>query len=172
MNKALLTVLAAAPLAFLASPNVDSTPVQSGISIVPGLGNFNREPVLIYNVTGSTLAGPFHRQVTVYTDGLVTGGECTGLFGSSSGGTTTVSAAQARKLQKDLVAAGGLKLGDKIQSVADLPLTTVTVFGRGSTTSNTYSYFLADGDHAAVAQVIFDFVSANPVTCPSIASEQ
>jgi len=129
------------------------------------------EPVLNYDVTGSTLLGPVHSRLTVYNNGLLTRSSTSGAVASSfagsgsSGGTASTgfaSPAAIAQLQKDLVDAGAFRLCDQPFVVSDVPLTTVTAF-RGATDAktHTFNYWLGIGDYAGVEQVIAAFIADN-----------
>ena len=172
MRKLLALFVALAPMAFLLGDDADGKTLNQ-ISAGPGFGfAINREPILNFDVTGSTLLGPLHYRATVYSDGLVTGSDCGGFGGGNSGGTAAASTTSVKKLQEALIAAGGLTLGDQQLTVADVPLTTVTVFGPsrkdGTTKANTFSYWLATGAYSQIGALINEFLTENPTACFSI----
>jgi len=121
-----------------------------------------QEPVLNFDVTGATFAGAFHSRVTVYNNGLGTRSKLQPVFGTEEVETVFLSPATVAQLQSDLIAAGAFKLCDLLQSTADIPLTTVTVFqGTTDARAHTYSYFFPVKGHAVVDQIIGDFIDAH-----------
>ena len=162
--------LAAVPASLLALTFVGGSPdAQSGSIPTPLL---KREPVLNFDVTGGTLTGPLHQRYTVYNDGLITGSDCGGPFGTNSGGTASVSATEAETLRKVLIQAGGMVLPDQNIFVSDVPFTTVTVFvGDTDAKAHTFSYWLGTGAYATIDQKIADFMAAHPAFCQGIISE-
>ena len=167
MRKALTTlgIVAALTTSFTLSARGGGVTTDPALSSAIQLAQIVVEPVLNFDVTGSTLLGPIHLRLTVYNNGLITASQC-GLNGSNSAGTTVTSPAQVAQLRKDLIEAGGMTLPDQSLIVADLPLTTVTVF-RGSTNSrsHTFSYWASFAEYAPIAQIINDFSAANPTEC-------
>ena len=144
-------------------------------TLTPGptlAGAIKREPVLMFDVTGSTLTGPLHSRYTVYNDGLITGGSCGGFTGANAAGTAYAPPSDVSQLLADLVDAGGVKLLDQNLSVADIPLTTVTVL-KGSTNAraHTFSYWIGVGEYAQLASVIADFQAKYPIACSGVTSQ-
>lgn len=121
---------------------------------------YRHEPVLLHDVTGGTLLGPYHTQLAVYNDGFVSFHSVTGL------GTPVVEARTAyvgpeavQALQKALQAAGAFGLCDQPLQVSDVPLQTLTVFrGDGDAYAHSFSYWLGTGPHAAANAAVQDFV--------------
>lgn len=65
-----------------------------------------------------------------------------------------------------------LVLGDQDLSVADIPLTTVTVFkGNTNAKAHTFSYWVGIKGYGQIAQIISDFALALPTSCRGIFSE-
>lgn len=116
-------------------------------------------PVLMMTTSGSTLAGPYMTSLTVYSDGLVLMSEAIGISGSSAAAQTRISAETVQGLERDLREAGAFRICDQVRPVADLPLTTVTVFADdASSTSHTYSYWIGSTAQQSIGQIINDFV--------------
>jgi len=170
MRKLMLTTAVTGTLVIALALRTDGTPVTQSRAAAPSFQiGITQEPILNWDVTGGTLSGPFHTRLTVYNNGLVTGSSCTGLGGSNSAGTAYASTAEVEKLRKELIDAGGLKLADQNISVADIPLTTVTVFkGTTDASAHTFSYWIGTGNYGKIAQIISDFATKHPVTCQGI----
>ncbi len=166
MRRSIALTLAALPLAFFLAPGVQGKSSQDMSSLSVAL--LMREPVLNFDVTGSTLLGAFHTRLTVYNDGLVTGSTCGGFNGENSGGTTVATLGEVNQLQADLIAAGGLVLPDQNIQVSDVPLTTVSVF-KGTTNArcHTFSYW-GGAPYDEIGDVIADFMAKHPVICQGI----
>jgi hypothetical protein len=163
MRTTMLILLAALSVALVTAGNA----IGGDLTTSPTIGApIKREPVLMFDVTGSTLTGPIHFNYIVYNDGLVTGGTCGGFAGDNSAGTANATQADVAQLASDLIAAGGLKLPDQNLTVADVPLTTVTVFkGAEDARAHTFSYWLGVGSYAQINTVIADFRAKYPVSC-------
>lgn len=142
-----------------------SAPSAAQIILDPGPGAapsiIKREPTLIYDVTGGTLAGPVHTNLVVYNDGFVTYSNFS-TFGSVNVGVTTKFLPEivVKELTQDLQAAGAHTLTDSGGIVFDLPTTTVTFMRPGTNAkARTYSYNLATDGHIAVQKVIANFLT-------------
>lgn len=166
MTRTLLVVaLAGAPFLALTldplSPSVSLAPTAASS---PCPNDIAREPVLIYDQSGSTLSGIVTRHVCVYGDGTVIASHASGgtaLFPYESGARIThVDPARITKLRTDITQAGVWSLCDESLSLADFPLTTVTVL-RGGTDAlaHTYSYYFPlSTTNQIVHMFIHDFV--------------
>ena len=128
------------------------------------------EPIVNYDVTGSTLLGPFHYRYTVYSTGFVTLSRqsATPLFEGEIAplgfGATTLSVPKedVDQLKKDLRAAGAFQLCDQNLFVADIPMTTVTVFAGGTNSlAHTFSYWTGSGSYESVQEVLGEFQAAH-----------
>jgi hypothetical protein len=136
-----------------------------------------REPVLIYDVTGGTLVGPIHLQLNVFSDGyasLSSGANPIREVGPSVE-TAWLGRDEAHALQNDLIRAGALRIEVPGSFCADAPITSVTVFRpkrhragarrhpwRPLARSHTYAYDCATGPHTDavfdVNEIIRDFI--------------
>jgi hypothetical protein len=123
-----------------------------------------REPVLIYDATGSTLLGPSHTQLSVYSDGLTTLSRIDPLNpGSGRVAVRMLSTEAVDALASTLAAAGAGALCDDPLSVADMPLSTITVFGLPGmgAASRTFSYWEGlSGPTLLVDSILQGFVQA------------
>lgn len=122
-----------------------------------------REPVLLYDVTGSTVAGPTHTTLAVFSDGSVAWAVKDAANPLGTVETKTLPVARVNKLARDLQRAGAATLRDgAARPVPNVPLTTVTVFLTNARaprpTINTFSYYVADRPRMGVDEVIQDFL--------------
>lgn len=165
MNRiAIFSVLAAAAAA-LSIPSAAQPSTGSTIIAPPTVGAIKQEPILLYDVTGSTLAGTIHVQLSVYNNGLASASKLNQLVFPSPGVDVDVDLAhitpqELNKLRRDLAAAGAFTNVDQNIWVSDVPTTTVTVF-RGNTDADahTYSYLIGSGPQADVQDVINEFMA-------------
>ena len=150
LRTSLLLALVAAP--FVVPGPQQITPIGPGpigpTPAGPCQDLLDQEPLVMFDVTGYTLAGLLHEHLCVYDNGVVT-------ISRVSGGTPIfpltdaadiafVTPTQARNFHKQLVQGGALRACDEPLAVADLPMTTITVFHRGLTNdrAHTFSYWL------------------------------
>jgi hypothetical protein len=121
--------------------------------------NFQRrEPIVMWDVTGYTLAGALvHGRLVVYNDGVTSV--------SSGNGDVRIEAvapAAAQALRGDLIQAGATTLCDQKQVTADMPLTTLTMFvGSTEAQAHTFSYWVANNGYAAVQAAIDGFLATH-----------
>ncbi|MEZ5977000.1 MAG: hypothetical protein R3F34_02115 [Planctomycetota bacterium] len=141
---------------------------QSGAAVIIGPGvqpcnALQQEPVVMYDISGYTLTGVYHLHLMVYDNGAtsisrVSGG--TPIFPMSNAADFTyVTKQRVKQLAKDLAQAGAFQLCDEDALVADLPMTTVTVFrGTMDAKAHTFNYWLPQtAGSAKVQQLIDDF---------------
>lgn len=115
------------------------------------------EPVLIFDVSGSTLAGPVHSNLSVYNNGRVSLAEFSA-NGERRNLSTQIAGSDARALARALEVAGGSQLEDQVQQALDVPLTTVTVFdGETDALAHTFSYWIPSGDYGAIQELVDSF---------------
>jgi len=120
------------------------------------------EPILVVDVSGGTLLGPYHTRFSVYNNGFASASKKIEnlVFGGDDidADTTYVSPAEVDALLKALEDAGAYKLCDQQIQVADIPLTTVTALrGKTDDAAHTFSYWVGFGSHSQVSTVISDF---------------
>ena len=114
-------------------------PAQSGV--------IQWEPVVVYNLTGGTLTGTLHRQLTVYNNGFATIAQFDMPVFPTPGeikdvATTSVGSDAAFQLLIDLVVAGAGTLPDQQIPFSDTPLKTLTVLqGQQLALSRTISWY-------------------------------
>ena len=133
-----------------------------------GLGSgcvkaFQREPVLVYDKTGSTLIGAVHEQLTVYSDGLATYSKLTPMNGDGEVSVRTLSPRNLAALVDALTAVGAQVMCDDPIQMSDVPLVTVSVLqGEGAdAAAHTFSYYDASsGSQGLVEAILRDFIEA------------
>ena len=110
------------------------------------------EPVLIFDVSGSTLTGPCHKNLSVYNNGRVSLAE----FATSQptrNESKMVSPGEVKSLIGQL--SRYTRLQDDQTIVTDIPMTTVTLFqGLTDARAHSFSYWLPIGDYEEVQQTI------------------
>ena len=142
----------------LASP----APLTTQVPLTQRCPNLTvHEPVVLYEVTGSTLAGPYDRSLVVYNDGLarLSSAGDQGELGSAK--LAFVSPEGAQALQRDLDQAGAFKLCDDSTTVSDVPLSTLTVFRAGSDVqAHTFSWWSTNEfPYEMTDKVLSDFIA-------------
>lgn len=120
-------------------------------------------PLVIYDVTGSTLVGPTHMHLAVYWNGQASIDRKDTLL-TGDGDRVLEASATLQQLQtfnQALRSAGAGRLSPPLNTqTADLPLTTVTYFGNAKPNSkaHSFSYFDQSDRVAAVDQAIQTFI--------------
>ncbi len=119
---------------------------------------FLHEPVLVYDVSGSTLAQTVQCTLTVYNNGHASIAEK--IEGVGQEVDVSVAPVAANRLRFDLALAGAFTLGDNPDLATDVPLRTVTYFPRPGprALANTFSYLQPTGPWFAVDAVIERFI--------------
>jgi len=118
-----------------------------------------REPVLVYELAGSTLIAQIDRTLYVYGDGTL---KLAQADADSLGfcKRTTVNPRIVLTLQQKLMQAGAMTLCDDVRRVTDVPLHTMTMMeGAQDAKAHTFSYWLGDGEYAAVDALLEEFVA-------------
>jgi hypothetical protein len=125
------------------------------------------EPVLVFDATGGTFAGPVHVNMVVYNNGFVSYASDESFFGGDIVSIQQVDPTVIKKLVRKLEIAGADVLGDATFPTPDLPLTTVT-FLNGSTNSpsHSFSYTAPIGSYSTISTVVNDFISDYVNTLP------
>ena len=117
------------------------------------------EPLVLYEIHGSTLAPQVDRSLTLYADGSIrlssgsdaSPGKCT---------VAQVDPSVVDELRQSLVQTGGLTLCDDTRIVTDVPLHTLTLLGKTPVTrANTFSYWLGDENYEGVDLVLEQFIT-------------
>jgi len=123
-------------------------PGPIGPATQPCQNTLDQEPLVMFDVTGYSLTGIIHEHLCVYDNGVVTISRVSGgtpLFPlTNAADVAFVTPTQARNLHKSLIQGGVLRACDEPLAVADLPMTTVTLFRSGRTDDrvHTFSYWL------------------------------
>lgn len=131
-------------------------------AIAPTCPNTLRhEPILVYEVTGFTLAGPMDVQLTVYNDGLARVCQAQSMTGAIDARVNHVTPAAARQLVGDLAQFGAGTLCDSFGLVSDVPLSTLTIL-RDATDAraHTFSWDGGQGPYAQIEQRVWTFIHA------------
>ncbi|HKE01616.1 MAG TPA: hypothetical protein VKE69_11445 [Planctomycetota bacterium] len=119
---------------------------------------FPQEPVVVYDVTGFTLAGPLHIHLAVYSNGLASISSAGGFQeGRGQARVTTASPESVNALQQALAAAGAMQLCDNPAQTFDVPLQTVTAFAGSQ--QNTFSFLDASGAYGDVQTALQAFIA-------------
>jgi hypothetical protein len=133
---------------------------------------FNPQPLLIYTVSGGTIAGETLQTLIVYDNGLAVWSNLEGGNGGDCNvQTAQISTQDLNALMRDLRRAGAnrgnLQAGPSEQE-PDVPLTTVTVFfnpggvgSGGRTLAQTFSFFSPQGTRARINDIISNFLNNN-----------
>jgi hypothetical protein len=104
------------------------TPAVAPLVVPPCPNTIRHEPLVLYDVTGSTIGGAIDIGLTVYNDGTARLSS-TGQFGQASKAETVfVGPDAALQLLLDLSALGVGHLCDNFADVPDLPTSTLTIF--------------------------------------------
>lgn len=125
------------------------------------------EPVVVFQVNGSTQTGTVHRQLSVYNNGFVTIAKLDHqVFPVNQEikdvQTANVGSEAAFQLLLRLVQAGAAELPDQPLVASDIPLNTLTVLqGKELALSRTFSWWVGIGGYAGVQQVVNDFVQTH-----------
>jgi hypothetical protein len=134
---------------------------------------FNPQPVLIYTVSGGTIAGETLQTLIIYDNGLAIWSNLDGGTGGTADiQTTQLTTQQVNTLLRDLRRAGAMRAnlqGNNVdEQPADVPLTTITVFfnpggvgSPGRTLAQTFSFFTPEGTRARINDVISNFLNDN-----------
>ena len=144
---ALASLPCLAPAGQSASPSVAANVIQ-------------HELLVSYDLTGSTLAGPFNLDLEVFNDGTAK------LSGVTNAGAdariANVGAATALKLARDLHDAGAWNLSDQPGTFSDVPLHTLTVLrGTANQKGHVFSYWIGINEYATVEQTLQQFIAVH-----------
>jgi len=127
-----------------------------------------REPVVLYEVTGGTLSGVIDYDLSVRSDGSARLSSFLGGAGTGSSQYVVVDPSEVEALRQALTSAGALLECDAPDLTSDTPLQTLTLFRAGSTRrSNTFSWFTSDGDLAQIQSLLDAFIAAHFVPLPA-----
>jgi hypothetical protein len=167
---ALAPVLAVLSIVVLAAPQEVPAGAreQAAARLVPPCPNpLPHEPLVVYEVTGGTFAGPFDLLLVVYSDGLARYSSNLGA-GPGLSFTQDVGAAAAQELADALVAAGAMRQCDLPDFAVDVPLSTLTVLrGTARQRANSFSWFVAEGEVAVIEALLLAFLANDIPQAPA-----
>jgi hypothetical protein len=120
------------------------------------------EPLVLYDVGGSTIAGPIDTSLVVYNDGTVRVSSAAQFGLPSKSEVAFVGSDAAHQLLLDLSALGAGQLCDHFAAVPDLPVSTLTIFRDATDSRNhTFSWVITPAPYDAVQQRLQDFIHTN-----------
>ncbi len=149
----MLRLASAVPLALALAALPAAPPATPCPDIYP------HEPAVLYEVSGSTIAGPSDLELLVYGDGWArvssatagTSGQCQQVF---------VGRPAARALLERLAAEQAFTLCDGDQPITDMPLATLTVMRPATDTrAHSMSWILADSSFRELEQELGRFLA-------------
>lgn len=148
-------------LALVAVPSFFLLP-SAAPAAAPCPNILQHEPLVVYEVSGGTLAGYFDLQLSVYNDGMARLTRASFDGANSKSQLVFVGPTIALGLASDLAQLGAWVQCDDGSFTNDAPLQTLTVMrgftdGRG----HTYSWWLPNGSYAAIEQRLSTFVSTS-----------
>ena len=161
-----IAILAAAALA-ISIPTFGQVgdPVIIGPPIA--LPQIEKEPVLLFDVTGSTFLGSVHVELAVYNNGRMSISKFNEQLFQVPGIDKDVqmawlTPAEVKTLRRKLAVAGASNLVDSAQLILKVPVSTVTFFkGTTDAAAHTFSYFNASGPYQEVQTVIDDLITTH-----------
>lgn len=153
LRHSLLLVLSAVPLAG-ERDSFRPVLVDSGCVNV-----IQHEPLLVYEVTGSTLIGPVDSQLVVYSDGAVRIVDIANTEAPRAE-RGVVDPAVVSDLMRDLERFGGRLECDATGQATDIPMHTLTMLRVGTDArGHTYSWWIPEGASGAIEERIELFVA-------------
>ncbi len=162
MRKSILTCLIALPAtALLLAPLAQRA--ESQVVISSACNSIDRELLVNYDTTGGTLTGPLNINLQVYSNGEVKYSRSSGLSPTLVVEHVYIAPDQAQKFQRILRDAGAFTLCDQNISVADIPLSTLTVLtGQQNGKYHNFSYYIGFGQgYSKVSQAINNFIATH-----------
>lgn len=151
-----------ASLAAVLGLSVDARPQVPAHPVVRCPATWSSDPVLVVDVAGTTLGGMVSRHLVVYSDGRAMLAERATRDEPARVETATIAPGFVEQLRLDLEYAGAFDACDDTAVVADVPLTTVTVFDRGRhARTNTFHYLVPGPGQASTHLVIDLFVATH-----------
>ena len=154
----ILGALTATPLVYAAFAPAPQPAAQSGCSNL-----WMVEPLVVYDITGSTLAGPLDSNLVVYDSGVVKLSSASAQPGAGRALLSYVTQQEARDFARELALAGGLSICDQNAAGSDVPLKTLTLFRSGKTDTrvHTFSWWFSLNEYAPIQQRIDQFIQTN-----------
>jgi len=149
MNRTLCFLSLAVPFALAAAPAPQIGSVTNCLNVIP------HEPMVVYEVTGGTFAGPTDMSFVMYTDGSLRLSSTTANEGLGFAKTASINSELADQVLAELVANGAAKLCDSTISVTDTPLSTLTIFlGTTQAAAHSHSWWIANAADARSAALL------------------
>ncbi len=155
MNR--ITWIAAACVALVAlfpsSGSSSSAPAPAGTCDI-----WVHEPLVAYDISGDTFAGPYDESLHVYNDGVVKHFS----FTQGKAAVVFVTPQEAAKLARDLFLAGAFTLCDDPSAGADIPLQTLTLYrGVPDGLTHTVNWWVDDPPYSTVRQILDTFIATH-----------
>ena len=153
-----LGALTATPLVFAVFPTAPQPAAQSGCSNL-----WVNEPLVVYDITGSTLAGLVDSNLVVYDSGVIKLSSASAQPGQGRALLSYVSPQEAQDFARELALAGGLSICDQNAAGSDVPLKTLSLFRSAKTDTrvHTFSWWFALNEYAPIQQRIDQFIQTN-----------
>ena len=119
-------------------------------------------PLIVYDVTGFTLAGPVDLNLDVYGSGLVKLSSASAAPGQGKSEIAHLTPQQTLALARALFFAGSFQTCDQPAAGSDVPLHTLTVF-RGATDAkaHTFSWWVPEKEYATFEQLLDGFIATH-----------
>jgi hypothetical protein len=120
---------------------------------------WRHEPLVVYDVSGSSFAGPLSIHLAAYNDGSVVFTRFYLFEPERQAEAVFLAPEVTRQLFADLRAASAFELCDQPSFATDTPLSTLTVF-RGTTEAraHTISWWAAHGAYAELELILHAFI--------------
>ncbi len=124
---------------------------------------FPHHPIVVYEITGGTFAGPLDQELIVYGDGSARLSSATANFGAGKSQLAFAGDTSAAALLTSLSQNGAFQLCDVPDQVSDMPLSTLSVMRRNTDSRvHSYSWYIAPaGPHATVEQLLQSFIATH-----------
>ena len=153
--------LAALPLAFTLAPS-PANPATAAAAQAGCQDLWAQHPLVVYDVTGSTLAGPVDLSLVVYDSGVAKLSSASGAPGQGKARVEYLTPQATLALARALFQSGSFQTCDQPLAGSDVPLKTLTVF-RGGTDAkaHSFSWWITENEYAVLEQHVTDFIGAH-----------
>lgn len=163
MIRSLISLSLVAPVYFAGSqvlqPNRPAAELGGPLTPCPNV--IAHEPIVVYEVSGSTLLGPTDLSLIVYSDGALRLSSSSANEGAGKIASAAIDAEDAAQLAADLVATSVGKGCDQNATVTDMPLKTLTLLrGDAHAKAHSHSWWTANGSEARAEFVLESFIAA------------
>lgn len=147
-------------LAFSAVPLAGERIVLSPVSVQSGCGNsIVHEPLVVYEISGGTIAGPVDLHLTVYSDGAVRIADMSDPS-APRGAIERVDPEAVSSLALYLERMGAMINCDASGVVMDVPLHTLTLLKPGTNPrGHTFSWWLPEDSNGTIEMRLEQFVA-------------